>query len=275
MDRYLQYTIAAVLSLFCICLCMFWSDAEPWRAFGEHGLVETVAMGVAVFGIDQLQKRREDLRLLPRQRAAHTDIRLILDSVVRFWTMAYLASVPESEGLPKNLSELFTPEVLRRKVGIYLSLSAKPPVAPERTWGIYWLDFLQETRDNASTALTRHAGVLDPEAYADLHELFSSLNDPRLVLALRQVRGGVAAPVLGGELVLDDDRFCGAILRLVKWLNEEAARIELEQVATVNRMAVTVDARNRPTTPPAMANAEIVASLKAQYAEQDRAQSRS
>ena len=132
MDRYRVYTIAAVLLLFLSCLWMFRSDVEPWHGFGEHGLVESVAMAVAVFVIDQLQKRREELRMLPRRLVAHEDVRSAVQHTVNFWMTAYVKSVPEP--LPKTTNELLTEQMIRYKIGANLWMDSEAAVTPARKW---------------------------------------------------------------------------------------------------------------------------------------------
>lgn len=269
MNKHFAIIAGIIVLLFSGCWALFEYGEGHWKTFGEHGLVETVAMAITILGIDTLQRRRDELRLLPRRRAAHEDVSAVLSTIVFFWTAAYRNAVPER--LPRRLEDLFTPQILSRKIAVYVSMTASAPVAPARSWADYWPQFQIQTKANASAALARHGDVLDPEVYADLHTLITAINEPELIGAVRQTRGQIA-PLLAGELLFDDARYCAAVIALVKWCNAQAKRLERELKIRRNRIDMELSQSDPLNPPPSMASPELVAAMYAQLAEQDRTQ---
>jgi hypothetical protein len=249
MDKYRQYTIAAVLLLFLICLCMFWSEAEPWRSFGEHGLVEVVAMGVAVFVIDRLQKRREDLRMLPRRLVAHEDVRSAVQHIVNFWMTAYVKSVPEP--LPTTANELMTEQIIRLKIGVNLWMDSEPAVTPARKWWDWLPQQLAESKRRVEEALARNNAVLEPEVFQMLHKLVRSFGETDMSTTMRRSNAefGLPRPELLANFFFVSDEYYSATRELIAWSNAEAAKLEKAlnvKVLRIDEHLTPVDGQKPP-----------------------------
>jgi len=276
MNKYLRLIYGLVAGLFALCLGLYNFGDETWKEFGRHGLVETIAMAIAIFGIDSLQRRREELRMLPRRRAAHNDVRLVVARIASFWMQTYVCCVPEK--LPASLHDLISEAAIRDKISLYLSLDSQAPVTPARKWWDYWPQQLAATKAEAEAALQRHGEMLDPEVYSDLHALVGSIHEPSMMNVIRQsdAEHGFARPaVLHSYFLLLPDYYT-SINSLIDWCNAEAARLEsaLGEGVKVLRVDETLPDTPPRTPPPCMIDPAVLGLQMAQWQAMQAAASR-
>lgn len=199
---------------------------EPISALGLNGFTEVLGIGLTVFLIDSLAKKREALRLLPQRRAAHEDVRLLVARTRDFWLSAYANSVPEP--LPGTWREFFSKDTFS-KMFRWLDINSAAPVTPSQTWWSYLPSTLKNHVGHAQRILERHQSVLDPQAYHDIFILARALEhtDHAAVMRVSDAEWGIPpAPHLGHYLVIIDD-FWGAVLSLARWCNTEANQIRM------------------------------------------------
>ncbi|MBU7587456.1 MAG: hypothetical protein KAF91_32290, partial [Nostoc sp. TH1S01] len=177
-----------ILALVCFLL---WKKNIPGFAdFGLNAFTEILGIILTVVFVDQLIRQQELRRTLPLQAAAYEDVRMLTTRIIQFWESAFRQAVPYpaskeliqfweivckqpvSQLVPLTVNQLLSLETINT-IRTYLDLDSQPSVAPPRTWWEWLPQQEQEFRTRAERILERHMGILDPQAYALVHQLVS------------------------------------------------------------------------------------------------------
>lgn len=178
----------AIVALICL---IFWKRNVPgWADFGLNAFTEILGIILTVVFVDQLIRQQELRRTLPLQAAAYEDVRMLTTRIIQFWESAFGQAVPHpvpaeliqiwetvyqqpvSQSVPLTVSQLFSIETIDA-IRTHLDLDSQPSVAPPRTWWEWLPEQEQQFRTRAERILERHAVILDPQAYALVHQLVS------------------------------------------------------------------------------------------------------
>lgn len=168
-----------MLAVVCLAICL--ATSGRWSDFGLNALTEILGIILTVVFVDYLIRLQELRRTLPLQAAAYEDVRSLMTGVVRFWETAYKLSVPTQS--PSTVEELFSLRSIDA-VRAYLDLDSQPNVAPARTWWEYMPQQERQFDSLAERILERHAGSLDPVAYALVHQLLTGFLNPNTGLRI-------------------------------------------------------------------------------------------
>ena len=146
-----------LLSIASACLILWLGLAGTISDFGLNAATETLGILITVLIVDQLIKRHEDVRLLPKQAAAYEDVRLLTSLIVSFWADAYKACVPGAA--PKSVEELFNKSSLDT-ICNNLNMDSQPKVMPAQTWWEWFPRNMMDFRKQAEIILERHKMII-------------------------------------------------------------------------------------------------------------------
>lgn len=105
--------IVLLIGLISVIFLYMWTRLEgPLSDFGLNGFTESLGIGITVLLIDFLQKKREEMRLLPQRLVAYEDVRLLVARIYTFWNSAYLQSVPETP--PSSINDLLSESYINK-----------------------------------------------------------------------------------------------------------------------------------------------------------------
>lgn len=248
----------SVLLISVVFLFMWTRLDSPLSDFGLNGFTEALGIGITVFLVDLLQKKREEKRLIPQRRVAYEDVRVLVARIIAFWQSAYLSAVPKP--LPASVSDLLSKSCIEQ-IGSCLDMDSRANVTPSRTWWDYLPQELQDFRQRATVILERHNGILDPAAYHAVHQIAHSGMEPGLVHGIRasdQEMGFPRIRILGNYCFFLPDYF-SSVLELVEWCNSEADAIERVSSHKLLRIAKDLSGAPHSTTPPCMIKPENLA----------------
>lgn len=241
--------IVGILSLLgALCLFFWLLTSGETSEFGLNAFTETLGILITVVIVDYLLRRQEEIRALPQQAAAYEDVRTLTSRIVTFWSTVYRHSVPES--MPETLDNFFCDDTFD-KMRRFLNLDARPPVSPTRTWWEWLPDSLSDHRAKAEIILNRHNNILDPKAYAMVHQLATEGTDPSTIHALRKTDSEMGYPRIRvlGSYFFPMESYYKTVLGLVEWCLKQEALLKrngLEDVQTVtNKLS-----NSEPSNPP-------------------------
>ena len=150
---------------------ILWLLFENTKDFGLNFFTEMLGVLVTALVIDKLLQGREKTRLLPQKMVVYEDVRLFVSRYVGFWTTTYRESVPKDD--PKNIKEFFSesgmPQILE-----HLYMDSEPNVTPPKKWWDWIVHNAKEFSESGDKILDRHAHILEPKVYAQVHQLTES-----------------------------------------------------------------------------------------------------
>lgn len=245
------------------CLLLWLSTSGETSNFGLNAFTETLGILVTVLIVDHLIKRQEELRSLPQKATAYEDVRLLTTRIVSFWSDVYRSCVPEAS--PASVNELFSPASFE-KMQRNLNLDSQPNVAPPRTWWDWLSQSLSDHRKRAETILERHNNVLDPEAYAFVHQIATEGIEPSIIQTLRQSDQQMGFPrphVLGSYYFLPEN-YCETVIGLVSWCEAQVRQLESNSIRGLKRVGAVIGPWDRQDNPPSkIDDAELLRQLAA------------
>lgn len=202
------------------CAVLWGYGPESLSDFGLNAFTETLGILVTVFFIDHLLKRQLERRLLPQRSAAYEDVRLYTARFTGFWSDA-VRDASASPG-PSTYEELFSRERFDELLK-HLDLTGKPKVTPPRTWFDWFPHQYHELHELAERILERHNSILDPDAYALVHQLSIEGPSGSILTAIRQTDqiNGIPRPTNLGSYWPHPEGMFDAILSLIDWAQRE------------------------------------------------------
>ncbi len=234
-----------------------WQFGEKdWHDFGLNGFTESLGIAITIFLIDFLQERREELRLLPKRRVAHEDVRLLVVRITSFWYSNYVLSVPGPS--PSTFEELLNESSIA-KVYRYLDMNSQPNVTPARSWWQFFPEQLTEFQSHAEKILERHNTILDPIAYDAVHKLANCCMNPGIINGIRQSDAEFKTPrpqILGSYFFTTGPYF-SSLLLLAEWCNEEAKKIKKLDKVDAMEIDQTFPVSEPRFPPPCMIKQEV------------------
>ncbi|WP_139176957.1 hypothetical protein [Nitrosospira multiformis] len=234
-----------------VCLCLWLYGSEAFRDFGLNAFTETLGILVTVVIVDNLIKRQEERRSLPQKATAYEDVRLLTSRIVEFWSSVYGSCVPEAS--PKSLDKLFNADSFQ-KMGKFLNMDSQPNVTPPRTWWEWLPDNLNHHRKRATVILERHNNVLDPKAYAYVHQIATEGIDPGLIQSIRHHDkvNGFSRPHVLAYYWGPPEGYCQTILGLTSWCENQVKILERNGMRELRRVVSTIGPWELNEKPPSM-----------------------
>ncbi len=233
------------------CLYLWLSTSGEASNFGLNAFTETLGILVTVLIVDHLIKRQEELRSLPQKATAYEDVRLLTTRIVGFWSDVYRACIPEPS--PISVEALFC-KASFEKMQKNLNLDSQPNVAPPRTWWDWLPQSLSDHKKRAETILERHNNVLDPNAYAYVHQIATEGIEPEIIHSLRQTdsQTGFPRPRILGSYYFLPENYCETVIGLVAWCEEQIKQLEGNGIVGLKRVGATIGPWDRQDKPPSM-----------------------
>lgn len=222
-----------------------------WADFGLNGFTETLGIAFTVFLIDQLLRRREEVRTLPQRLAAFEDVRLLANRRTTFWFQAYMAAVPDA--LPTHVHQLLSPQSIALVCG-HLDMDTQPNVTPSRTWWQHVPEDMESFRASAERVLERYSGILEPRAFLTIHRLLNNTGEPGLVLGILQSdqqKGFPRPKLLGNYLPVMEDHF-SALIELIDWLASEKQKLSKITGEKLGEITEVLNGNRPDGVPPCM-----------------------
>lgn len=249
--RHKRLLILIMFLITASCLYLWLSSTGEVSNFGLNAFTETLGILVTVLIVDHLIKRQEELRSLPQKATAYEDVRLLTSRVVSFWADVYRSSVPEPS--PSSVYALFC-EASFEKMRTRLNLDSQANVTPARTWWDWAPQSLSDHKNRAETILERHNNVLDPKAYAYVHQIATGGMEPGLIHSMRQsdLQMGFPRPRILGSYYFLLDNYCETVIGLVVWCEEQFKQLESNGIQGLKRVGATIGPWERQDKPPSM-----------------------
>ena len=162
-----KFALPALLVLFALLsFALKWTDSDYLKSLGPNLVAGFIGSGVTVYGVEYLQKRREERRMLPVKAAIYEDVRLIARWAMDLWRHAYISSVGDSA--PQSWAGLLSEESIA-KIRAALDFDKPVGAVPDVLWRDHFKNELTRIHDLAEKLLTRHGLMLEPNAYSAVH----------------------------------------------------------------------------------------------------------
>lgn len=145
-------------------------------------------------------------------------------------------------------------------------MDSQPNVIPPRTWWEWVPQSLADHKKRAETILERHNNVLDPKAYAFVHQIATEGIEPDMINTLRQsdIRDGFPRPHILGSYCFLPENYGETVLGLVNWCRQQVLHLEVNGFAGLRRVGADIGQWDRQDKPASMiGQQELVAQLKA------------
>lgn len=249
--RHKRLLILLMFLIAASCFYLWLSSSGEVSNFGLNAFTETLGILVTVLIVDHLIKRQEELRSLPQKATAYEDVRLLTSRVVSFWADVYRSSVPEPS--PSSVNALFC-KASFEKMQTRLNLDSQANVTPARTWWDWVPQSLSDHKKRAETILERHNNVLDPKAYAYVHQIATGGMEPSLIHSIRQsdLQMGFPRPRILGSYYFLLDNYCETVIGLVEWCEEQFKQLESNGIPGLKRVGATIGPWEHQNKPPSM-----------------------
>lgn len=130
-------------------------------------------------------------------------------------------------------------------------MDSQPNVTPSRTWWEWLPDNLIHHRKRAATILERHNHILDPTAYAHVHQIATEGIDPGLIQSIRQhdIQAGFPRPRILGSYWTPPDGYFESVLSLLSWCEDQVKLLEGAGVRGLRHIDPTIgpwDLKEKP-----------------------------
>lgn len=249
--RHKRLLVFVMCFLASVCLYLWLRTQDELSNFGLNAFTETLGILVTVLIVDHLIKRQEELRSLPQKGTAYEDVRLLTSRIVSFWSDVYRSSVPGPS--PADVESLFS-NASFEKMRVSLNMDSRPNVTPPRTWWEWVPQSLTDHKKRAETILERHNNVLDPSAYAYVHQIATEGIDPEMIGSIRQsdMQDGFPRPHVLGSYCFLPESYCETVLGLVNWCKQQVVQLERNGISGLRRVGADIGPWDHQDSPASM-----------------------
>jgi hypothetical protein len=166
-----EKTLLTILGVLILFGAFLWIYTSEYKDFGLNFFTEMLGVLVTILVVERIFRNREKNHLLPQKISAYEDVRLFTTLYINFWVETYRISVPKDD--PENLQKFFSQEGMGL-IGAYLDMDSEPNVTPNRKWWDWMTYNVKEFQNAGDKILDRHAIILEPELYSQIHQLTES-----------------------------------------------------------------------------------------------------